>query len=118
MLGDDHPVVVSTMESIDLVENAKERAIPSANDFLAKWTGDGGDKDDCQSKETFIICNQSNMDNILSQVTSISPKNWIKQVGDVLVENSCGRPKQEDDDTPALDQASSSDQDMSSKYSV
>jgi hypothetical protein len=111
-------MVASTMESIEFVENAQESAIPSANDFLAKWS-DSNDTEDLEHMEN-SMCTQPNIEDIFSLdvFTSLSPQKWFTQMGDAITESSCGQTLRADDATASLDQTDSSDQDISGRFSV
>ena len=112
-------MVASTMESIEFVEQAQENAIPSANDFLAKWT-DPFDSQAAEEREPIICSQEPSMEDILNLkvLGSLSPKNWFKRMGAAITDGSCGPVRaeaEEGEDAEAeeegkeLDQSNSSD---------
>ena len=89
VLGDDHPMVANTMESIEFVEKSKENAIPSAHDVLSKWEN-GGDGGEWECKENTAMCtSQSALDKVMSlnAFTSLGPKRWYKRVEDAIADS-------------------------------
>ena len=87
VLGDEHPMVLNTMDSIDFVEQSKDTSIPSAKDLLAKWTEA---TDDWEHKER-AMCTSSPavLDRVLSLnvFTSIG---WFKRMEDAVANGTCG----------------------------
>ena len=99
MLGDDHPVVAHTMESIEYVEVSKENAIPSANDLLSKWADvTGGEDIEPHHKPSTIICS-SEVEPILTGFKAyLTPTGWYKHVEESMMGRSCVRDSNEVDD--------------------
>ena len=107
-------MVTSTIESIEFVEQAQENAMPSANDFLAKWS-DQFDSQAPDEREPIICSQEPSMEDILnlSVLGSLSPKSWFKRMGAAITDGSCAVRTRENTEVEAegkeLDPSNSSD---------
>jgi hypothetical protein len=108
VLGDEHPVVGSTMDSIEFVENSKEGAEAasiSSGPRSPSWE---------ISKEASgqIMCRagQAGIDEVLgmnAMFSNLSPNDWFQRMEHAFTENTCGggqmttaTTRDEDDDAP------------------
>jgi hypothetical protein len=95
VLGDDHPMVAHTMESIEVVEFSKDNSIPSANDLLAKWVSA---KDDTEHTEKAMMCARGhNMDRVVD-LNIFTSFGWYRRLEDALAGGACGNVSVADDD--------------------
>ena len=130
VLGDDHPMVASTIESLELVENAEKSVFPSANDFLGKWSGTI-ENEELDTNNTMMCTAKPNIEDMLNLgvFNSLSPRKWFTQgdnstqswlsrMGEAITEKSCGETCQADVVEDALEQAKSYDYSISGRFSV
>ncbi len=97
VLPDDHPTILTTFESMEVVSNMKGSTIPSAAALLSRWSrrsrvgvGHGSS----------VLCTQPMLADVLNldAITSLSPQSWLEQVGDAIAETAgCGVAHQEKD---------------------
>lgn len=107
-MADDHPTVLSTLDSIEFVESLSSSSVLSASELLARWSrpsrGNG-------HHGSTVMCTQPVLEDVLSidAINALSPQTWFEQVGDAIAEKAgCGAVLQEKESEKVNDQAEES----------